>query len=92
MAFAFGLLHGLGFAGALLQAGLPQADVPLALLSFNIGIELGQLAFVAVLLTAAALVRPLPVRWPGWAGQVPLYVMGSLAAFWCFERAAALIR
>jgi hypothetical protein len=91
MAFAFGLLHGLGFASSLQEAGLPQADVPLALASFNVGIELGQLAFVGVLLAIVALVRPLPLTWPRWAGLVPLYVMGSLSAFWCFERAAALI-
>lgn len=91
MAFAFGLLHGLGFASALREAGLPQADVPLALFSFNLGIEIGQLAFVAALLLAAAALRRTRLRWPRWAAQIPLYVIGSLAAFWCFERAAALM-
>lgn len=92
MALAFGLLHGLGFASALQEVGLPQADLPLALLAFNLGIEIGQLAFVALWLSATALLRRVPARWPAWAAQVPLYVMGTLAAFWCFERAAALLR
>ncbi|MGH7789157.1 MAG: HupE/UreJ family protein, partial [Candidatus Binatia bacterium] len=92
MALAFGLLHGLGFASALQEVGLPQADLPLALVAFNLGIEIGQLLFVALCLSAAALLRRVPARWPAWAAQVPLYIMGTLAAFWCFERAAALIR
>ena len=88
VAFAFGLLHGLGFAGALAEVGLPDADVPLALLTFNLGVELGQLAFVAaVLLLGRALSR---ARW----GQhpvarfAPTYVIGGLAAFWCIDRVA----
>lgn len=88
----FGLLHGLGFAGALRAVGLPSGDVPLALFAFNAGIELGQLAFVAACLALAAAARRLPLAWPRWAGQLPLYAMGSLSAFWCFERAAALLR
>jgi hydrogenase/urease accessory protein HupE len=92
MALLFGLLHGLGFAGALREIGLPQAEVPLALFAFNLGIEIGQLAFVAALLGAGAALGALHVAWPRWAQRVPLYTMGSLAAFWCFERAAALLR
>jgi hydrogenase/urease accessory protein HupE len=92
MALVFGLLHGLGFASALREVGLPQADVPLALFAFNLGIEIGQLAFVAALLAAAAAVRAMRVAWPRWTLRVPLYTIGSLAAFWCFERAAALLR
>ena len=57
VAFAFGLLHGFGFAGALVELGLPQGDIPLALLAFNVGVELGQLAFIAVILAAVYLVR-----------------------------------
>jgi hydrogenase/urease accessory protein HupE len=91
MALAFGLLHGLGFASALREVGLPQADVPLALFSFNLGIEIGQLGFVAALLAAGAALRALRIAWPAWALRIPLYTMGSLAAFWCFERAAALL-
>jgi len=92
MALAFGLLHGLGFASALREVGLPSSDVPLALFAFNLGIEIGQLGFVAVLLGIAAALRPLHLTWPAWMQRVPLYTMGSLAAFWCFERAAALVR
>ncbi len=97
MAGAFGLLHGLGFASALQEVGLPAGDVPLALFAFNLGIELGQLTFVAAWLTAAALLRRVPLRlldwrWPDWLQQLPLYAMGALAAFWCLERAAALLR
>lgn len=88
MAFAFGLLHGFGFAGALAEAGLTAADVPLALLSFNAGIELGQLAFVGFILACGALLT----RWlPAAAARSTrpaVYAMGVLAAFWCFERMA----
>lgn len=86
----FGLLHGLGFAAALAEAGLPQDEIPLALLSFNLGIELGQLAFVASVLLVRPLLRPLARRGPGWLARVPAYGIGSLAAYWCFERTAAL--
>jgi hydrogenase/urease accessory protein HupE len=92
LALAFGLLHGLGFAGALRDVGLPSGDVPLALLSFNLGIEIGQLAVIAALLAGAAALARLPLRWPAWAPLAPVYVIGSLAAYWCLERAAALIR
>jgi len=74
----FGLVHGLGFAGALRQAGLPQGEIPLALGCFNAGIEGGQLVFVAGVL---ALARPLRRLAP-----LPAYAMGALAAFWCLER------
>ncbi len=88
MAAAFGLLHGLGFAGALTEAGLPAGDIPLALVSFNAGIEIGQLAFVGTLLAASALLA----RWLPAAAvrsmRPAVYAMGILAAFWCFERLA----
>jgi hydrogenase/urease accessory protein HupE len=88
MAVAFGLLHGFGFAGALTEAGLPASDVPVALLSFNGGIELGQLAFVAgVLLVGAGLARWLPAVAPR-STRPAVYAMGILAAFWCYERVA----
>ena len=92
LAFTFGLLHGLGFAGALAEVGLPPEEIPLSLLSFNIGIELGQLAFIALVLLARALLRPRSERGPAWLGAVPTYAIGSLAAFWCIERAVALFR
>lgn len=90
MALAFGLLHGLGFAGTLRAAGLPTDAVPLALLGFNVGIEVGQLAFVLTVLALRALTRPLVARLPAWADTVPTYAMGSLAACWMIERAGAL--
>jgi len=89
MAFSFGLLHGLGFAGALAQAGLPEGEVPTALFSFNVGIELAQLVAVVVLLLVAELLKELP--WPPrLARALPAYVIGALASYWVFERLAAL--
>jgi hypothetical protein len=91
MAFLFGLLHGLGFAGALREIGLPPDDLPLALFSFNVGIELGQLAFVAVVLAAGFLLRRLIARRPAWADQVPIYAMGCLSAYWVLARLEAAL-
>ena len=85
----FGLLHGMGFAGALLEVGLPPHDIPLALLTFNIGIELGQLLFVAAVLLFRAAWRRLPVPRRAWLGWAPVYVVGCASAYWCFERGAA---
>jgi hydrogenase/urease accessory protein HupE len=90
LAFAFGLLHGLGFAGALAEVGLPPEEIPLSLLSFNLGIEAGQLLFVIVVLGVQALFRGAIARGPSWLHDVPSYAIGSLAAFWCFERLAVL--
>lgn len=86
MAFGFGLLHGLGFAGALSEIGLPNGAIPLALFSFNLGIEAGQLLFITFLvaLTAATYKVAKPNRLVRLA--LPSYVIGSLAAFWFFER------
>jgi len=90
VAFSFGLLHGLGFAGALAEVGLPQNSIPLALLFFNVGVETGQLLFVGALLAGAALLRRLPAPVdPRIATLVPAYVIGGLASFWLFERIAA---
>ncbi len=86
MAFVFGLLHGLGFAGALAQVGLPAHEIPLALFAFNLGIELGQLLFVGVVLAARALLGALPMRWPKASARLPAYAIGSLAAFWVIDR------
>ena len=93
VASGFGLLHGLGFAGALSEIGLPQGEIALALFAFNLGIEIGQLLLIAVWLLAAIAVRravrqPLPVAL---ARGLPAYVIGSLAAYWCWERAAGLM-
>jgi hydrogenase/urease accessory protein HupE len=92
MAALFGLLHGLGFAGALREAGLPAGEIPLALLSFNAGIEVGQVAFVIAVLALRAAAGRLPERAPSWVWRVPVYGMGSLAGYWWLERALALIR
>ena len=89
VAFIFGLLHGFGFAGALSEIGLPQSDIPLALLFFNVGVELGQLIFVAGVLLIGMLLKRLftqPLRW----GEIVItYVIGSVAAFWTIERVVA---
>jgi hypothetical protein len=86
VALCFGLLHGFGFAGALTEVGLPQTDIPLALLFFNVGVEVGQLMFVAAVLAARWLIRKIRVEWPVWVHQVPAYAIGSLAAFWFIQR------
>ena len=89
VAFSFGLLHGFGFASALLDVGLPQGDIPLALFAFNVGVECGQLAFVAVVLSLAALARRVrATRLQQHALRAAPYAIGSLAAFWFFQRLA----
>ena len=90
VAFTFGLLHGFGFASALSDIGLPQGDIPLALFAFNVGVECGQLAFVAVVSSLAALPGRLRlgVRVERYALGAAPYVIGTLAAFWFFERLA----
>lgn len=92
MAGAFGLLHGFGFAGALAEVGLPSGEIPLALFAFNVGIELGQLAFIGLVLAAWRLVVRAEVPLPSWSSALPAYGVGCLAAYWCIERAAGLIR
>ncbi len=90
MAFAFGLLHGFGFASALTSAGLPRHELPLALVTFNLGVEIGQLSFVALVLLLERSFRILEVRWPRWAQALPGYTVGGLGAFWTFQRLAIL--
>ena len=90
VAFAFGLLHGFGFASALTSAGLPKAELPIALLSFNVGVEIGQLSFVALILLLERAFRILEVRWPRWAEALPGYTVGSLGAFWTVQRLAIM--
>ena len=96
VAFAFGLLHGLGFASALREIGLPDADIAIALVAFNLGVEAGQLAFVAVVLAVAACarfvlrsVRDRPVAFETSVVTVLAYVIGGTAAFWTVERVVA---
>jgi hydrogenase/urease accessory protein HupE len=88
VAFTFGLLHGFGFAGALTEIGLPAQAVPLALLFFNVGVELGQLAFIAAVGVVIVVARRLALPQPTWAWRVPAYGIGAVAAFWSIERVA----
>jgi len=99
VAFVFGLLHGFGFAGALRQVGLPESDIPLALLFFNLGVEAGQLIFIAavvVVLSAAGrlLARGRRIEHGPWHAETLIrtpvaYVIGSISAFWMVERVVA---
>ncbi len=86
LAGGFGLLHGMGFAGALAETGLPQDNVPLALLFFNVGIEIGQIAFILLILAVWFVVRKPLATWQDRLRWVPVYVLGSLSAMWCIER------
>ena len=91
VAFAFGLLHGLGFAGALAELGLPPGEIPLALLFFNVGVEIGQLMFVSSFLALTWALRQLQVTWPRWSEPLPAYAIGTVAAFWFIERTSAMV-
>jgi hydrogenase/urease accessory protein HupE len=91
VAFAFGLVHGLGFASGLASLGLPSADIPIALLFFNIGVEAGQLSFVALMLLLVHCFDLLRIHWPEPARMVPAYVVGSVGAFWTIDRIVAMI-
>ena len=92
IAFAFGLLHGLGFAGALAEVGLPPLSIPTALLFFNVGVEIGQLVFIAAVLAVIAfgrrIARALDLTAPTWLWRVPPYAIGGLASFWVVQRVA----
>jgi hydrogenase/urease accessory protein HupE len=89
VSFLFGLVHGLGFAGALKNVGLPQSHLPLALLTFNVGVEIGQLTMVLV---AFAVVRaPFPQRWLTGARRPALYAIGIVAAYWSWQRVVAVV-
>jgi hydrogenase/urease accessory protein HupE len=90
VAFVFGLLHGFGFASALTGTGLPRRDLPLALCTFNVGVELGQVAFVVLMVRLERSFRQLEIRWPRWVAMVPGYVVGALGAFWTIQRTAML--
>jgi hydrogenase/urease accessory protein HupE len=91
VAGAFGLLHGFGFATGLSAAGIPPAEIPFALLLFNLGVEVGQLGFVALVLLLARSLRILELRWPRPAELVPGYVVGALGACWTIQGTAVLI-
>jgi hydrogenase/urease accessory protein HupE len=91
VAFAFGLLHGFGFASALTSAGLPRTDLPLALVSFNVGVEAGQITFVLLMLALERSFRVLDMQWPSWIRALPGYTVGSLGAFWTVQRVIVLL-
>ncbi|NIZ60290.1 hypothetical protein DL239_04810 [Sedimentitalea sp. CY04] len=98
VSFSFGLLHGLGFAGALRDIGLPESDLLMALLGFNIGVEIGQLAFVAVVLTIATLAAKLAPaiethlrRSDGPINTALAYSIGGIAAYWVVERISGFV-
>ena len=91
VAFAFGLLHGFGFAGALTGAGLPRAELPLALVGFNVGVELGQIAFVLLVIALERSFRALEIVWPRWVERLPGYTVGALGAFWTLQRTVILL-
>jgi len=91
VAFAFGLLHGFGFASGLTAMGLPRAEIPLALLLFNVGVEIGQLAFVLLVLALMRSTRVLEIVWPRWVEASPGYVVGSLGAFWTIQRTLVML-
>ena len=91
VAFAFGLLHGFGFASGLSAMGLPKAEVPLALLLFNVGVEIGQVLFVLLVLLLERSFRVLEVRWPRVVEQLPGYAVGTLGAYWTIQRTLVLL-
>jgi hypothetical protein len=87
----FGLLHGFGFASGLSTTGMPKVELPLALLFFNVGVELGQLGFVFTALALVRSFRVLEVRWPRWIEALPGYAVGSLGAYWTVQRTVILL-
>jgi len=86
VAFAFGLLHGFGFASGLTSVGLPQTEIPLALLLFNLGVEIGQVGFVTVVLLLTRSLSLLQIRWPRWVAYAPGYTVGIAGAYWTIQR------
>lgn len=86
VAFIFGLLHGLGFAGALADIGLPQANIPLALLFFNIGVELGQIGFIFLVIFSAYLLFKFYDFRKVWIQKAVAYSIGGISSFWLIER------
>lgn len=91
VAIGFGLLHGLGWAGALSEAGLPETAIPRALLFFGIGVAAGQIAFVLVVLVALRAIRSLGVRWPLWLEAAPVYALGTFAMYGTIDRTVIMV-
>ena len=80
------LLHGVGFASALAEVGLPLHETPVAVLMFNVGVEIGQIAFVAAILVLVYVLQRLHKNWPAWSTHLPAYGVGRVAAFRFVER------
>jgi hydrogenase/urease accessory protein HupE len=91
VAFAFGLMHGLGFASGLSEAGLPVAHIPTALFFFSIGVETGHFLFIGVVLSLIAFARRVKLPVPHWAQLLPPYAIGSLAMFWVIQRTLSFL-
>ncbi len=91
VAFGFGLLHGLGFAGALSEIGLPQSEIPVALLFFNVGVEIGQLIFVLAFLALRWSLNWLDLRWPRPIQLMPVYLVGTAATYWVLQRIGTIV-
>ena len=92
VSFGFGIIHGLGFAGGLVKLGLPESVIPLALLFFNIGVEIGQVAFILIVLAMIASYKKMEFVLPKWGKVVPAYAIGSFAAFWFIGRIIIMIQ
>jgi hydrogenase/urease accessory protein HupE len=86
VAFLFGLLHGFAFASGMSLAGMPKVEIPMALLFFNVGVEVGQMVFVFTALVLVGLSRRLQLSWPRWVEVLPGYLVGSLGAYWTIQR------
>jgi hypothetical protein len=92
VSFGFGIIHGLGFAGGLVKLGLPESVIPLALLFFNIGVEIGQVAFILLVLAMTASYKKMEFVLPHWGEVVPAYAIGSFAAFWFIGRLIIMVQ
>src|SRR6476619_3972003 len=94
VAFSYGLMHGLGFAGGLSEAGLPVGHIPTALLFFSLGVEAGHFLFIGVVLAMIRLWNLTTAHWslkvPRWAELIPPYAIGSIAVFWFIQRIGAI--
>jgi hypothetical protein len=91
VAFTFGLVHGLGFAGALYEIGVPQNAVPLALLMFNVGVETGQVLFISVVAVLLAGLHHLHSQTALNLSRAMPYAIGGIAAFWTIDRVSAFL-
>ena len=91
VALTFGFMHGLGFAGGLSEAGLPQGHIPTALLFFSVGVESGHFLFIGAVLSLIALIRLIHISFPRWAELVPPYAIGSVAMFWLIQRTLSFL-